>query len=71
MSNMIVRKQGSLLLTLDSCENRALQTFHAFPQFFRDFSPRQLFFFCAIFIRLPSVVPYINYEQIKKTRSRS
>ena len=28
---MIVRKQGSLLLTLDSCENRAVQTFHAFP----------------------------------------
>ena len=44
MSNMIVRKQGSLLLTVDSYENRAFQTFHVFPEFFRDFSPRLFFF---------------------------
>ena len=52
---MIVRKQGSLLLTLDSCENRAAQNFHAFPQFFCYLNPRLRYLYktsCCIHIAL-------------------
>jgi len=56
---MIVRIQGSLLLTLDSSENRDVQSFHAFPQFYCDFTPR-LFNFCVD----DSASPYVAIRYV-------